>query len=165
MHSLLILYKQHKKIKMLILNKQTGHPERFLYFLRVNEKISYSPSNRYGLIYPTWRSQLLSWTYPQAVSGCTVSSTTCTVEPLHVSIIRLPLKVVTLVHCFRKLVLEKDFISCASDCITFAAGMSKAEMQRLLVLVRIDRSLLPPSLVMPVYISVTLIYLKTEKIH
>lgn len=56
--------------------------------------------------------------YPHGVLGWTVSSTTWTVDPFHVSIILLPLRVVTRVHCFRRLVLENDLISWASDCIT-----------------------------------------------
>lgn len=72
-------------------------------------------SSRNGLIMPTWRSKLVSWTNPQHdIPGSSIS---CTLESSIVSMCRRPSTVVTTVLCFFSFVFENPWISCASECI------------------------------------------------
>ena len=60
---------------------------------------------------PICRSQEVSGTQPMLLSGGGGSSTTVTVEPFQVSMMRRPLREVTLVHCLRRRLRENDWIS------------------------------------------------------
>lgn len=94
------------------------------------------PSSKNGRTTPTWRSRLSSSTNPHPLPSS--SSSTCSppsAPSLLLSSSRLPVTVVTRVHCFFRRFLEKPWISWDSECIVGqqSSQESAARKQRLLV--------------------------------